>query len=122
VRPDITRRCLPFSPVPVLLACLHPIRGAVIGWYPYPFIDVTQLGYGKAVVNCFWVSLLLFGLAGAITLDARLGPSPHSFSPAGMPSEARALTIDQLSDGRAERSGASADTGEQLREAGLSPT
>ena len=52
-------------------------RGAVISWYPYPFIDVTQLGYGKTILNCFWVSLLLFGLAaGGTTLDARLGPSP----------------------------------------------
>jgi hypothetical protein len=38
------------------------IRGAVISWYPYPFIDVTQLGYGKTILNCFWVSLLLFAL------------------------------------------------------------
>jgi hypothetical protein len=54
------------------------IRGAVISWYPYPFIDVTQLGYGKTILNCFWVSLLLFGLAaGATALDARLGPSPN---------------------------------------------
>ena len=54
------------------------VRGAVISWYPYPFIDVTQLGYGKTSLNCFWVSLLLFGLAaGATALDARLGPSPN---------------------------------------------
>ena len=55
------------------------IRGAVISWYPYPFINVTQLGYGRTILNCFWVSLLLFGLAvGATALDARLGPSPNS--------------------------------------------
>ena len=52
-------------------------RSAVTSWYPYAFIDVTQLGYGKTILNCFWVSLLLFGLAaGATALDARLGPSP----------------------------------------------
>ena len=27
------------------------IRGAVVKWYPYPFIDVTKLGYGGAVLN-----------------------------------------------------------------------
>jgi hypothetical protein len=49
------------------------IRGAVIDWYPYPFIDVTKLGYGKALLNCFWVSLLLFGLAaGATAVDGVL--------------------------------------------------
>lgn len=41
------------------------IRGAVIHWYPYPFIDVTSIGYGKAVLNCFWVTLLLLGLSTA---------------------------------------------------------
>jgi hypothetical protein len=51
------------------------IRGAVIHWYPYPFIDVAVIGYGKAILNAFWVSLLLLGLAaGATALDSRLGP------------------------------------------------
>ena len=51
------------------------IRGAVIHWYPYPFIDVSAIGYGKAILNSFWVSLLLLGLAaGATALDSHLGP------------------------------------------------
>ena len=50
------------------------IRGAIIGWYPYPFIDVTQLGYGRAAVNCVWVAILMVGLAAAATVaDSRLG-------------------------------------------------
>jgi hypothetical protein len=49
------------------------IRGAIAHWYPYPFIDVTQLGYGGAAVNCVWVALLMLGLAaGATVLDNRL--------------------------------------------------
>jgi hypothetical protein len=49
------------------------IRGAIAHWYPYPFIDVTQLGYFRAAVNCVWVALLLLGLSvGARLLDARL--------------------------------------------------
>jgi hypothetical protein len=49
------------------------IRGAIAHWYPYPFIDVTQLGYGRAAVNCVWVALLMLGLAaGATVLDRRL--------------------------------------------------
>lgn len=27
------------------------IRGYLIGWYPYPFLNVTQLGYQKVFVN-----------------------------------------------------------------------
>jgi hypothetical protein len=59
------------------------IRGAVIHWYPYPFIDVTRLGYGKAILNCFWVALLLFGLAaGATALDSRLAHRAPDAEPA----------------------------------------
>ena len=59
------------------------IRGAIAHWYPYPFIDVTQLGYGRAAVNCVWVALLMLGLAaGATVLDAdSVGHPPRT--PAG---------------------------------------
>jgi hypothetical protein len=59
------------------------IRGAVIHWYPYPFIDVAAIGYAKAILNAFWVALLLLGLAaGATALDARLGPRRPAAAPA----------------------------------------
>jgi hypothetical protein len=53
-------------------------RGAAVGFYPYPFIDVTHLGYARTAVNCIWVSLLLLSLAaGAAAIDRRLSrPSP----------------------------------------------
>ncbi len=51
------------------------VRGAIVSWYPYPFVDVTKLGYGGTLLNCLWVSLLLLALAGgANALDRRLGP------------------------------------------------
>jgi hypothetical protein len=58
---------------PVCWLAFTLIRGAIAHWYPYPFIDVTQLGYGGAAVNCVWVALLMLGLAaGATMLDGRL--------------------------------------------------
>jgi hypothetical protein len=49
------------------------IRGAFVHWYPYPFIDVTTLGYGGTLLNCLWVSLLLLGIAAAANaVDRRL--------------------------------------------------
>ena len=58
---------------PILWLCFTLIRGAVVHWYPYPFIDVTVLGYGGAALNCVWVALLLLGLAaGSDVLDRRL--------------------------------------------------
>lgn len=58
------------------------IRGAAVRWYPYPFIDVTALGYGKTMLNCLWLSLLLLGLAAGFTaLDGRLGPRAAASAP-----------------------------------------
>jgi hypothetical protein len=52
------------------------VRGAFVHWYPYPFIDVTRLGYGGALFNCLWVAVLLLGLAaGATVVDRALGRS-----------------------------------------------
>lgn len=60
---------------PVCWLVFTLIRGAFVHWYPYPFIDVTQLGYGGTLLNCLWVSLLLLALAGGATvLDRKLGP------------------------------------------------
>jgi hypothetical protein len=74
-----SRRIAWFSVLfPVLWLTFTLIRGAIAHWYPYPFIDVTQLGYGRAAVNCVWVALLFLALAaGATLLDRRLGrPAP----------------------------------------------
>jgi hypothetical protein len=49
------------------------IRGAVIGWYPYPFIDVAKIGYVRAIVSAVWVAVLFLGVAaGATVIDRRL--------------------------------------------------
>ena len=57
----------------VALAVLYPlawlaftlVRGAVIGWYPYPFVDVGALGYGRVALNCAGITLLFLALAAA---------------------------------------------------------
>jgi hypothetical protein len=57
------------------------IRGSVVHWYPYPFIDVRKLGYGGTLVNCLWVSLLLLGIAAAANvLDRKLVRSTAGLS------------------------------------------
>jgi hypothetical protein len=65
----------------VLLAAAYPlawlaftlVRGAVIDWYPYPFVDVVAHGYARVAVNCLVVVLLFVGLGfGALALDRRL--------------------------------------------------
>jgi hypothetical protein len=48
--------------------------GALTGWYPYPFIFVTKIGYPRALLNSLAVTVLLLTV-GAIfrVLDTRRG-------------------------------------------------
>lgn len=59
--------------IPLAWLTMALIRGAIIGWYPYPFLDVSDVGYGGALINVAGVAaffLLLASLAGWI--DRRL--------------------------------------------------
>ncbi len=62
---------------PVVWLTFTLIRGTVVGFYPYPFVDVKALGYGEVALNCVWVSLLMLALAGAaVVVDQRISGSP----------------------------------------------
>lgn len=39
------------------------IHGAVSGFYPYPFINVDRLGYGKVLLNCLGVTVFFIILS-----------------------------------------------------------
>ncbi len=55
---------------PVGWLALTLVRGAVVGFWPYPFLDVDDLGIGLVLVNCLLVAGLFTGLAGgAARLD-----------------------------------------------------
>jgi hypothetical protein len=55
------------------------VRGAIWGWYPYPFVDVTTHGYARVVVNALLVTVVLGVVAGLFALgDARLPPAPRA--------------------------------------------
>ncbi len=64
----------PFLVLPVVWLGYTLVRGAFVDWYPYPFIDVLEHGYGVVALNCLGVSALMLLLAGgAVRLDGRLG-------------------------------------------------
>jgi hypothetical protein len=54
-------------------------RGAITGFYPYPFVDAGALGYGHVTLNCVFIGLFFTALAtGALLADrrfARLAPA-----------------------------------------------
>ena len=41
-------------------------HGALIHWYPYPFLNADELGYPRALLNCFAVMVVAFLLGLAI--------------------------------------------------------
>nr|WP_297422129.1 Pr6Pr family membrane protein [uncultured Actinotalea sp.] len=50
-------------------------RGSVVGTYPYPFLDVTQIGAGAAAVNTAGVAVGFLVLAGLVTAAERVLPA-----------------------------------------------
>ncbi len=70
---------LPALVLPVLWLAFTLVRGGITGWYPYPFLDVGELGYAPVLLSCGGVAALLAGLAAAaISLDPRLDRSHAS--------------------------------------------
>ena len=47
-----------FFPLGYLIYSL--IRGAIYGWYPYPFLNVNDLGYPKVFINIAMMILVFF--------------------------------------------------------------
>lgn len=73
-RPRIDARTLAWAALwPGLWIGYTLAHGAVTDWYPYPFSDVTQLGYPTVLVN-LGVVVLIAALLGAVLrlLDTRL--------------------------------------------------
>jgi len=48
---------------PLAYLCVTLLAGACGATYPYPFIDVTQLGYSRVLINCLGVAALFIGLS-----------------------------------------------------------
>jgi hypothetical protein len=67
---------LPFLVLPVVWLVYTLVRGEFVDWYPYPFIDVDELGYAVVAANCVGVAAVMFGLAlAAVWVDGRLARS-----------------------------------------------
>lgn len=45
------RSPLPWLLYPLIYLLYSLVRGANTGWYPYPFVDASKLGYGKVGLN-----------------------------------------------------------------------
>jgi len=58
---------------PVLWLVFTLVRGPLVGgFWPYPFVDVDQLGWSQVLLNCGGVAVLFLGLAALAHLADRL--------------------------------------------------
>lgn len=59
---------------PVCYLAFSLIRGPIVHWYPYTFLDVVELGYGRVALNCVWLAAIVLAVtAGYHKLDGWLG-------------------------------------------------
>lgn len=66
---------------PLLWLGFTLVRGAVTGWYPYPFVDVSRLGYPVVAVNSLGITALFLILAtGLLGLDRLLSRRPSAIT------------------------------------------
>ena len=62
-RPRIDRSTVAWAFLwPVAWIAYTFVRGAIVDWYPYPFLDVQEIGYGAAIRN----TLVVVVLAGVL--------------------------------------------------------
>lgn len=52
------------------------VRGRIVGSYPYPFLDVTALGYGRVLANAFVLLVVFLGIGLLIIALARQRARP----------------------------------------------
>lgn len=68
------RDVLPWLLYPLGYALYSGVRGALVGSYPYPFIDIGALGYPRVLLNVALLTLLFCGVGLAfIAIDRTMG-------------------------------------------------
>jgi hypothetical protein len=58
------------------------VRGEIVGWYPYPFIDVIDKGYPRVLINGVGIALLYALVAVVfVVIDELLPEAERDFEP-----------------------------------------
>jgi hypothetical protein len=65
---------------PVLWFAYTLIRGAGVDWYPYPFVDVTRIGYGGVAWRAAIMAVAFAGAAVAFAAVGNARSAPRSAS------------------------------------------
>ncbi len=63
--------------IPVAYLAYSLIRGPIVDWYPYPFLDPGHDGYGSVAVTSLMLLLMSTALAGALAWTTRRGTAKN---------------------------------------------
>jgi hypothetical protein len=64
---------VPFLVLPLAWLAYTLARGELVEWYPYPFVDVNEHGYGVVLLNCAGIAAaMVAGAWTAVATDRRL--------------------------------------------------
>lgn len=65
--PERTRRAWLWLSFPLAYLAYTLVRGPIVNWYPYPFMDPRTHGYGAVFLNCLVVTVVFVALAFAVS-------------------------------------------------------
>jgi hypothetical protein len=65
------RQLIAWLAFPLAYAAYSLIRGAAIDWYPYPFLDAGEHGYGEVLLTCVVIGVFIEGLGLAVAWVGR---------------------------------------------------
>lgn len=58
--------------------CIYSlVRGAIVGYYPYPFFNADHLGYQQVLINCAGM-VMLFGITAVVLVAIAKGMGKYS--------------------------------------------
>ncbi|MFI6097076.1 Pr6Pr family membrane protein [Lentzea sp. NPDC051213] len=63
LRPERTTRVWTWLAFPLAYLIYTLVRGPIVDWYPYPFLDPRQHGYGDVALTCVSVAVIFGALA-----------------------------------------------------------
>lgn len=65
--PERTRRWWTWLAFPLAYLVYSLVRGSIVGWYPYPFLDPRRQGYSGVLATCLFVAVVFVVLAFGVS-------------------------------------------------------
>ncbi|KJK45650.1 hypothetical protein UK23_25340 [Lentzea aerocolonigenes] len=65
--PERTTRAWVWLSFPLAYVIYTLVRGPIVDWYPYPFLDPRAHGYGDVALTCVFVAVVITALAYAVS-------------------------------------------------------